>query len=262
MADCDVDAADLHLILEPEIRQRNEFRSGKTASIRKERCTQCGKCLEVCRFNAISDDFIVDRISCEGCGVCVYFCPEEAIDFGENLSGEWFVSETRFGPLVHARLGIAEENSGKLVTVVRRNAKLIAEKKDKDLIIVDGSPGIGCPVISSITGADGVFVVTEPTLSGVHDLERIVRLTAHFNIQSFICINKFDLNLEINRTIEEYCDSNGIHFVGRIPYDTVVTEAMVQGKSIIEYSDGTVARSIRSIWENILDGLSETSEDH
>ena len=261
MADCDVDAADLHLILDPEIQQREEFRSGKTASIRVEGCTQCGRCIEVCRFSAISDDFIVDPISCEGCGVCVHFCPEDAIDFTENVCGEWFVSATRFGPLVHARLGIAEENSGKLVTIVRRNAKMIAEKEDKDLIIVDGAPGIGCPVISSITGADGVLVVTEPTLSGVHDLERIVKLAAHFNITTFVCVNKYDLNRKISAQIEDYCNTNGVRFVGQIPYDTAVTEAMVQGKSVIEYSNGNVAQSITTIWENVLDVLEDLKNE-
>ena len=261
MADCDVDAADLHLILDPEIQQREEFRSGKTASIRVEGCTQCGRCIEVCRFSAISDDFIVDPISCEGCGVCVHFCPEDAIDFTENVCGEWFVSATRFGPLVHARLGIAEENSGKLVTIVRRNAKMIAEKEDKDLIIVDGAPGIGCPVISSISGADGVLVVTEPTLSGVHDLERIVKLAAHFNITTFVCVNKYDLNRKISAQIEDYCNTNGVRFVGQIPYDTAVTEAMVQGKSVIEYSNGNVAQSITTIWENVLDVLEDLKNE-
>ena len=262
MADCDVDAADLHLILEPEIQHREEFYGGKTASIRKEVCTQCGRCIEVCRFAAISDDFVVDPISCEGCGVCVYFCPEDAVDFKENLCGEWFVSKTRFGPLVHARLGVAEENSGKLVTVVRRNAKLIAEKEGKDLIIVDGAPGIGCPVISSITGADGVLVVTEPTLSGVHDLERVVRLAAHFNIKTLVCVNKFDLNREISHSIEEYCGRNGLRFVGRIPYDTVVTKAMIHRRSIVEYSDGAVAQSVRTMWENVSDALMDTEGSH
>ena len=260
MADCDVDAADLHLILEPEIQQREEFRSGKTASIRVEGCTQCGRCIEVCHFDAISDDFIVDPISCEGCGVCVHFCPEGAIDFRENLCGEWFISATRFGPLVHARLGIAEENSGKLVTIVRRNAKRIAEMEHKDLIIIDGAPGIGCPVISSITGADGVLVVTEPTLSGVHDLERIVKLAEHFTITTFVCVNKYDLNHTISRQIEDFCNTHGVRFVGRIPYDTAVIEAMVQGKSVIEYSNGSVAQSITTLWENVLNVLTETRE--
>lgn len=252
MADCDVDAADLHLILEPRVKLREDFAGGKAASINEDSCTECGKCLEVCRFDAISDDFVVDKISCEGCGVCVYFCPEKAIDFQENTSGEWFISETRFGPMVHARLGIAQENSGKLVTLVRHQARLIAEKEGKDLIIVDGAPGIGCPVISSITGADCVLVVTEPSLSGVHDMERVVSLAAHFGIKTLICVNKFDINPGMTREIEAYCRIKGLGFIGRIHFDTIVTEAMVHRKTVIEYSDGVVTKEIRNIWENII----------
>jgi len=256
MADCDVDAADLHLILKPEIQHQEDFYSGKTAFIRENDCTQCGKCVEVCQFDAINPDFIVDPVACEGCGVCVWFCPVDAIDFNENLSGRWFISKTRFGPMVHARLGIAEENSGKLVTLVRRQAKLLAEEQNSDFIIVDGAPGIGCPVISSITGANAVLVVTEPTLSGQHDLERVVSLAAeHFKIPTFVCVNKYDLNGEITDQIKEFCKSNHIHFVGQIPYDDVITRAMVNGKNIIEYSNGKTAELIKNIWQNIEDEL-------
>ncbi len=252
MADCDVDAADLHLILSPEIHHEEDFYSGKTAFIRENDCTECGKCVEVCQFAAISPDFVVDPIACEGCGVCVWFCPVNAIDFNDNLSGRWFISNTRFGPMVHAKLGIAEENSGKLVSLVRRQAKLLAEKQNANYIIVDGAPGIGCPVISSITGANAVLVVTEPTLSGRHDLERVVSLAAdHFQIPTFVCVNKFDLNVEMTAQIEAYCQKNNIGFVGKIPYDTIVTEAMVQAKTIIEFSDGVIAREINRMWEKI-----------
>ncbi len=252
MADCDVDAADLHLILNPEIQHEEDFYSGKTAFIRENDCTQCGKCVEVCQFDAISPDFVIDPIACEGCGVCVWFCPVNAIDFNDNLSGRWFISNTRFGPMVHAKLGIAEENSGKLVSLVRRQAKLLAEQENLDYIIVDGAPGIGCPVISSITGANAVLVVTEPTLSGRHDLERVVSLAAdHFQIPTFVCVNKFDLNEELTDQIEQYCQEMNIGFVGKIPYDTMVTEAMVQRKTIIEFSDGQIAREIIRIWEKI-----------
>ncbi|OQX88449.1 (4Fe-4S)-binding protein [candidate division KSB1 bacterium 4484_87] len=252
MADCDVDAADLHLILKPDIKHREDFRSGKKAYIRQQDCIDCGKCIEVCQFDAISDDYVVDPISCEGCGVCVYFCPVDAIDFNEVVSGEWFISETRFGPLVHAKLGIAEENSGKLVSLVRRQAKLLAEEKKLDYIIVDGSPGVGCPVISSITGADAVLIVTEPTLSGVHDLERVVNLSkGHFGINTYVCVNKYDLNEEITNEIEKFCNENDVTFAGKIPYDTEVTAAMVEEKNVIEYSDGRVAESVRSIWERL-----------
>ncbi|MCU0644796.1 MAG: 4Fe-4S binding protein [bacterium] len=252
MADCDVDAADLHLILSPEIQHEEDFYSGKTAFIREKDCTLCGKCIEVCQFDAISHDFVVDPVACEGCGVCVYFCPVDAIDFNENLSGRWFISKTRFGPIVHAKLGIAQENSGKLVTLVRRQAKLLAEKEHLDYIIIDGAPGIGCPVISSITGANAVLVVTEPTLSGRHDLERVVSLAAdHFHIPTFVCVNKFDLNVELTDQIEKYCRDRNIGFVGKIPYDTIVTEAMVQAKTIIEFSDGVIANEINRMWEKI-----------
>lgn len=252
MADCDVDAADLHLILSPEIQHEEDFYSGKTAYIRKNDCIECGKCVEVCQFAAISPDFVVDPVACEGCGVCVYFCPVDAIDFNENLSGQWFISNTRFGPMVHARLGIAEENSGKLVTLVRRQAKLLAEEQKAGYIIVDGAPGIGCPVISSITGANAVLVVTEPTLSGRHDLERVVSLAAdHFQIPTFVCVNKFDLNGEMTDQIESFCRDRNIGFVGKIPYDTIVTAAMVLGKTIIEFSDGKISRAIMGVWENM-----------
>jgi MinD superfamily P-loop ATPase len=253
MADCDVDAADLHLILNPDIKHQEDFYSGKTAFIRENDCTQCGKCVEVCQFDAISPDFVVDPVACEGCGVCVYFCPVDAIDFNENLSGRWYISNTRFGPMVHARLGIAEENSGKLVTLVRRQAKLLAEQENLDYIIVDGAPGIGCPVISSITGASAVLVVTEPTLSGRHDLERVVSLAAgHFQIPTFVCVNKYDLNEEITDQIEKLCLERNIGFVGKIPYDTIVTDAMVQAKTIIEFSDGVIAEEIKKMWAKII----------
>lgn len=253
MADCDVDAADLHLILSPDIQHEEDFYSGKTAFIRKNDCTDCGKCVEVCQFDAISPDFVVDPVACEGCGVCVWFCPVDAIDFNDNLSGRWFISNTRFGPMVHAKLGIAEENSGKLVTLVRRQAKLLAEEQNADYIIVDGAPGIGCPVISSITGANAVLVVTEPTLSGRHDLERVVSLAAdYFQIPTFVCVNKFDLNEELTDQIENFCRDRNIGFVGKIPYDTVVTDAMVQAKTIIEFSDGVIAEEIKKMWAKLI----------
>jgi MinD superfamily P-loop ATPase len=251
MADCDVDAADLHLLMEPRMRHREEFRSSKSAVIDPGRCVQCDKCREVCRYEAISGDYVVDKIACEGCGVCVHFCPEEGIELQENVSGQWFVSDTRFGPLVHAKLGIAEENSGKLVAVVRHNAKLLAEKEGLDVILVDGAPGIGCPVISSITGATAVLVVTEPTLSGIHDMKRVVDLAAHFDIPAFICVNKFDLNPELTTQVKDFCSGRKLKLLGRIPYDTVVTKAMVQGKTVVEYSSGLVAKEIEKLWRHI-----------
>jgi len=251
MADCDVDAADLHLILWPAVKHRKNFYGSRSAFIKRELCKACGKCREVCRFEAISDDFVVDKMSCEGCGVCTYFCPRKAIVLRDNLSGEWFISETRFGPMVHAKLGIAEDNSGKLVTLVRQQARLIAEKNGQQLIIVDGPPGIGCPVIASITGGDVVLVVTEPTLSGIHDMKRVVNLARHFKIKTLVLINKYDLNLVVTKQIEDYCLAQRIPLVGKLSFDTVITEAMVAGKSVIEYSHGAVSAEIRKVWENI-----------
>ncbi len=252
MADCDVDAADLHLLLHPTVKETHEFSGGKTAFIDERRCTECGKCQEICRFEAI-DNCVVDPISCEGCGVCFHICPEKAIKMVDDLSGKWFISETKYGPFVHAKLGIAEENSGKLVTLVRQNAKFIAEKEKKDFVIIDGPPGIGCPVIASLSGVDIALIVTEPTLSGIHDLERIVRVAHHFGIKGAVCINKYDLNLVMTQRIEEYCRSNNIELVGKIPFDISVTEALVRGLPIVEYSNNEVTHEIKNLWEKILE---------
>ncbi len=252
MADCDVDAADLYLLLNPTVLKRNEFRSGKTAVINRAKCDRCGVCIAACRFNAISeDDFTVDPVSCEGCGICFHVCPEMAIKMQDNNSGEWFYSETKYGPLIHAKLGIAEENSGKLVATVRKVAVETAEKEKRNLIIIDGPPGIGCPVISSITGADAVLIVTEPTLSGKHDMIRVVELTRHFNIKTLVVVNKYDLNTQISEEIELYCRDSNIFFAGKISFDPIVIKALVNKKNIIEYSDGQVTEQIKSIWENV-----------
>ncbi|NOX97567.1 MAG: (4Fe-4S)-binding protein [Nitrospirae bacterium] len=255
MADCDVDAADLHLILWPTVKYRENFYGSRSAFIKRELCNECGKCQEVCRFEAISNDFVVDKVSCEGCGVCTYFCPRKAIGLRDNLSGEWFISETRFGPMVHAKLGIAEDNSGKLVALVRYQARLIAEENGHQLIIIDGPPGIGCPVIASIAGVDSVLVVTEPTLSGIHDMKRVVNLATRFKIKTLVLINKYDLNLVVTKQIEDYCLTNRIQLAGKLSFDTVITEAMVAGKSVIEYSDREVSAEIRKVWDNITGAL-------
>jgi MinD superfamily P-loop ATPase len=252
LCDADVDAADLHLILHPQISRRSDFKSGHTADINETKCTACGQCLDLCRFGAISEDFKVNPIDCEGCGVCVYFCPEKAIDFPENTCGEWFISTTRFGPMVHARLGIAEENSGKLVTLVRQQSRRLAQEKDLDLILTDGPPGVGCPVIASIGGASAVLVVTEPTLSGIHDMERVVQLAKHFKVPAMMCINKFDLNRDLTQDIESFAEGAGLVCLGRIPFDPIFTEAMVQGQTIFEYQTRSEAGpAIRQIWENL-----------
>ena len=252
MADCDVDAADLHLILKPEIEREEIFEGGKAAQINRAKCVSCGNCIAACRYDAISDDFVVDPIDCEGCALCYNICPVEAIKMKASMQGRWYISKTRYGPMVHARLGIAEENSGKLVALVRQQARLIAERDSLEYIVVDGPPGIGCPVISSITGSDLAVVVTEPTVSGLHDLQRVVGLANHFGIKSLVCVNKYDLNTQFTDQIETYCRNNDAEFLGRIPFDTVVTEAMVNGKAVVEYSeDGAVSKRMKHIWWQI-----------
>ena len=251
MADCDVDAADLHLLLHPRIKQRHEFRSGKTARIDKKLCDLCGKCIIACRFNAVTEDFVVDPISCEGCGFCSFVCPKEAIKMEENLSGEWFISDTRFGCLVHAKLGIAQENSGKLVSLVRQKAKEIAQKQKSDWVIVDGAPGIGCPVIASLSGVDFALVVTEPTLSGLHDARRVIDVARHFRTPVKLVINKFDLNLDITQEIERYAQKNQVQLLGKICFDESIVKALVEGKTIIEFTDGRAKKEIINIWQDL-----------
>jgi len=254
LADCDVDAADLHLLLNPSIKEEIEFWSGQVAVIDDKECTQCGLCQDVCRFSAIND-FKVDPISCEGCGFCSHICPVEAITMRENLSGQWFISDTKYGPLVHARLGIAQENSGKLVAVVRQQAKQIAEKHELDCIMSDGPPGIGCPVISSLSGANLALLVTEPTLSGIHDLERVLGVCHHFGVQALVCINKYDINEDNTRQIERYCLNQGVEVAAKIPFDNVVTEAIVHGLPVVEYSQGKVTQEIESLWQSVTRAL-------
>lgn len=258
LCDCDVDAADLHLVLAPDIREEHEFRSGHSAVINRDDCVDCGACADLCRFGAIrmeekedSDTlFVIDPVSCEGCGVCVYFCPQNAIDFPERLCGKWFVSQTRLGPMVHARLGAAAENSGKLVTTVRQEARRLAETGGHDWVIVDGPPGIGCPVIASVTGASQILIVTEPTVSGEHDLERVLGLARHFQIPAAVCVNKWDINPDMTRRIEEKARSSGASIAGRIRYDGAVTRAQILKKAVVE-TDAACAADILDIWKNL-----------
>ncbi len=250
LCDCDVDAADLFLLLDPVRRQDNEFWSGRTARIEPDKCTQCGLCQDMCRFDAIKD-FMVDPAFCEGCAFCSHICPEEAIIMDDNLSGHWYLSDTRYGPLVHARLGIAEENSGKLVSAVRKEAWRVGEEMGLNYVITDGPPGIGCPVISSLSGASAALVVTEPTLSGMHDLERVIGVCKHFGVPAMVCINKYDLSEENTSRIESICRELGLEVVARIPYDDVITEALIKGVPVIEYTSGEVARQIESMWQSV-----------
>ena len=301
IADCDVDAADLHLLLKPKIQERHEFRSGHKASIKQEACVGCGACLTHCRFGAVlqtdasvveeklyvpagvSDScndcdyckrsclvkshemltlqetlsgngskgiFSIDPIACEGCGVCRIVCKEDAIDFPEYVAGEWYSSNTDFGPMVHARLGIAADNSGKLVSKVRSEARRIAEVQDRPLIIIDGPPGIGCPVIASITGASFLLVVTEPTLSGRHDLERVLSLAMHFHIPAAICINKWDLNPTLSEQIEHEAEALNARSAGRIRYDREVTRAQIQARPVVDYNCDA-GSDIRALWNNL-----------
>ena len=254
--DCDVDAADLHLLLNPEIREETDFTGGLVASIDSEICLGCDQCRDLCRFGAIDEEYRVDRFRCEGCGVCHDHCPVRAVSLTRRMAGQYFVSATDYGPLIHARLGIAQENSGKLVAQVRRQAREIAEKNNSDLILTDGSPGIGCPVISSITGCDQVLVVTEPTVSGLHDLNRVLELTRHFNVRTAVCINKCDLNETVSRQIKSDCAAKGVPLLGEIPFDPEITHAMVAGLPLPEYdSAGEACLAISAIWRSLADSL-------
>ncbi len=258
LADCDVDAADLHLILQPEILRREDFSGGKRARINPDQCTACGLCGQLCRFDAIVLDgpgnawvnttYRVDPIACEGCGVCAWFCPRKAIEFGPVINGQWYVSDTRHGPMVHAAMGIAEENSGKLVSTVRQEAGALARQRGKKLVLIDGSPGIGCPVIASITGADLVLIVTEPTLSGLHDLGRVADVALHFGIPAMVCINKWDLNPQITTEIEHVAAKRGLAAAGRVRYDQAVTTAQIHKQAIVEYQTDRSAADIRNVW--------------
>ena len=258
LADCDVDAADLHLVLDPTIVRREEFSGGSRARIKAGHCTACGRCGQICRFGAIHFDgpgnghvektYRVDPIACEGCGVCAWFCTKDAVEFEPAVSGEWFISDTRHGPMVHARLGVGEGNSGKLVSLVRTHARRIAEEQNRDLVLIDGSPGIGCPVIASITGAERVLAVAEPTLSGLHDLERLAELTKHFGIETLVCINKWDLNEEMTSRIETRAARRGLRTVGKVRYDHAVTEAQLRRMSVVEHSRDGAAADIRTLW--------------
>jgi MinD superfamily P-loop ATPase len=256
VADCDVDAPDLHMLLHPEILERQSFKGSKLAVINELKCTKCGVCKKICRFNAVTAQLSIDRIGCEGCGVCVMACPTEAITLKDRVSGNAYISKIPQGFMSHALLDPGEANSGKLVTLVRQNAKNIALTEKLDLIIIDGSPGIGCPVIASITGVDAALVVTEPTMSGIHDLQRVLGLLNHFKVTPFVCINMYDINPSNTEKIQVFCKTNNIEVVGILPYDSEVTKAMVNGKTIVEYSPKSpVSQEITQMWKKITQKL-------
>ncbi|MDD2600828.1 MAG: ATP-binding protein [Kiritimatiellae bacterium] len=258
LADCDVDAANLHLVLQPTNIERNVFKSGHEAIINPKGCIGCGLCDELCRFDALTSSvdadgkkkYAVDPVSCEGCGVCVAFCPTQTIDFPDRVCGEWMISKTRVGPMLHAKLGVAAENSGRLVSLVRKESVRIAEEHGLSLVIVDGPPGIGCPVIASLTGAAQVLVVTEPTVSGEHDLRRVLKLTKHFDIPAYVCVNKWDLNTTMTQQIEKISGELGAKIAGHIRYDSGVTMAQVQGKAVVE-TDTPSAADIKALWNSL-----------
>ena len=256
-ADCDVDASNLHLLLNPEVKETLEFKGLNVAEIDSEKCTQCGLCETLCRFDAITD-YTVDPIHCEGCKVCVVNCPVEAIAYNPRIAGYAYISETKYGPMAHARLTPGMENSGKLVTFVRQNATKLAEELDKSLVLVDGSPGIGCSVIASIANVDAAIVVVEPTLSGIHDLKRALELLAHFEITPYVIVNKHDINDKNTKDLEEYCKKNEITILGKVPFDPSVTKAMVQGIPVVEYApDAPASKAIKTAWNRFSKLLAE-----
>jgi len=251
MVDADVDAANLHILLHPDIRQKALFKAGVKAKIDEEVCVRCDRCREVCRFDAISADYRVDEFACEGCGACEIVCDADAVRLDESVSGEWFVSETECGFLVHARLHPAEGNSGLLVSEIRKRAESIAQERRLNLILIDGPPGIGCPVIAAVTGVDASLVVTEPTLSGMHDMERVVDLCRRFGVPTFVCVNKSDLNEDNTKAIKEWCGTEGLPFLGEVRFDRTVPESVAAAKPFVAFSDNETAEQIRNIWKKV-----------
>lgn len=259
LADADVDAANLELLLAPSLLETHEFVAGEVAAIDAQACICCGRCAEACRFDAIGRDpaggaYRIDPGACEGCAACYYVCPEAAVVLSDRHSGRWFASQTRYGPLLHAHLFAGQENSGKLVTRLRQEAMVRANESGADLVVVDGPPGIGCPVIAAVSGVDLALMVTEPSVSGLHDLERILGVAQHFRVPAVVVVNKADLNPARTREVESFCASRGIPVIGRLPYDAAVITWLTRGEPITSEPEGPVARAVRAVWQ----ALSET----
>jgi MinD superfamily P-loop ATPase len=255
VADCDVDAADMHLLMQPNWHFSEDFYSGVTAEIDQGKCVNCGKCSDVCRWNAIpiiNQQYVVNDLNCEGCGYCFHVCPKDAISMIDQNVGKWYLSDIKTETkMVHAKLGIGAENSGKLVAKVKNEAKALAEKEEKDHVIVDGSPGIGCPVVSSLSGANYVVLVTEPSVSGIHDLKRVYELVKKFGIKTGCIINKADINIEKTREIHSFLKDEKIDLIADIPYDENFTKAMTRGKTIVEFDNGKINRILAESWGKI-----------
>ena len=257
MVDCDVDASDLHLLLAPEPTETHDFKSGVKARVETDKCSSCGMCEELCQFDSIvmEDTAVISELGCEGCGVCAHFCPEDAIVLDENHCGSWYIADTAYGPLVHAQLFAGEENSGKLVSHIKNQARQLAEATQTGLILIDGAPGVGCPVIASLSNVDLAVIITEPTLSGKHDLDRTLDLTDHFKIPALICINKWDLHPEMSDTIEQFCQERGVDLLGKIPFDPKVVSCQIQGVPVTASDTSLAGFSIREIWKNLKERL-------
>ena len=255
LADADVDAANLELVLQPTLIEQQDFKGGKVALIDQETCASCGDCQAACRFDAINYTdglYVVDPIACDGCAACVYQCPTESISMHEQLAGKFYFSESRYGPLYHANLLPGQENSGKLVTLVKQRARLQALDENRQLVVVDGPPGIGCPVISAVSGADLALVVAEPTVSGVHDMHRALETLKHFGVRALVVINKADIFPAGADEIEAFCHQQGIETVGRIPFDLTVASAMVAGEAVTAFQPQAPSSvAVRQVWEKV-----------
>ncbi len=264
VADCDVDAADMHLLMQPDWHYSEDFFSGVIAEIDQDKCIKCGKCADVCRFHAIpviDKKFVVHNLNCEGCGYCYQICPRDAISMQEQNVGKWYISKTKAANrMVHAHLKSGADNSGKLVAKVKKEAKKLAEQDKKDFIIVDGSPGIGCPVVSSLSGADFVVLVTEPSVSGMHDLKRVYELVKKFNIPAGCLINKADINADVTAEIKSFLQQEKIIHLADLPYDEKFTIAMTAGKTIIEFEESEMKQFVENSWRKLKELLTDKNE--